>query len=434
MFINSFQVMNINERIRMLCQKSELLLQNFNLFQSIPPSTDEFQLRNQRISTRLFIFLLTLSMSILLLYTSLVTITQTVSVKTPTITQYSQLYSKYPQTLTCHCTKISINYDKILHVQYTFHQVCNSVFVSKYWTDYLSTSKGDYIVFFDDFRGTGTFTFQALNTFCELINQTISNRLTQFYSNQYVSESVVSSEIFQSQIQSLISQFRLSTTNDFLLSLSTVRDTTQSNALMSGILTNYELYTKTGSVYIFEYPQTYGNCDCTSSAMCAYQSLLYGKYKKTILFAVPGIYIGCYIIESLLQSDLHCFYNQTCIDQLQSFLFSYSPINATALDKSLSSRFLENSTIQELVDQLMIEQWNSTIMYDSYYNECQPSECIYTHQTKNSIVYIVMTIVGLIGGLTTAFKLIIPRMVSFIAFCIRKCRVRRGAVMPIIQT
>ena len=426
--------MNINERLRILRQQSKLFFQNLNLFPSIPPSIDEHELRNQRISTRLFIFLLVLLLTILLLYTSLINVTQTVNVNAPTITQYSQLYSKYPQTLTCPCTKISINYDKILHVQYTFHQVCDSVFVTKYWTDYLYTSSGGSTVSVSDFRATGPFTFQVLTAFCELINQTISNRLIQFYSTQYITASVISLQVFQSQTQSLISQFRLSTTNDFLLSLLMIRDTTQSNALLSGDLTNYGLYTPTGSIYINIYSQSYSNCTCARSATCTFQSSLFDYRDNTILFSVPGIYTGCYVIESLLQSDLQCFYNQTCINKLQSFLFSYTPINATALDKSLSSQFLENSTIKEVVDQLMIEQWNSSIMYDSYYNECQPSQCTYTYETKNNAIYIVTTLFGLIGGLVTALQLIVPRLVKFIIFLIRKWRMRRAAVMPIIQT
>jgi beta-lactamase regulating signal transducer with metallopeptidase domain len=89
-------------------------------------------------------------------------------------------------------------------------------------------------------------------------------------------------------------------------------------------------------------------------------------------------------------------------------------VNVTVLNNSLSSRFVENSTIEELVNQLMVEEWNRSIIYENYYNECQPSQCTYTHQTKNSIIYIVTTLVGLIGGLITVLKLIVPRLVKFI--------------------
>jgi hypothetical protein len=223
-------------------------------------------------------------------------------------------------------------------------------------------------------------------------------------------------------------------TNDFLLSLSTIRDTTQSNALFSGQLTNYEIETPRGQIYAVTFSEWYGNCICESSARCASQSGVYVYPTHTVSFSVPGIYIGCYVIESLLQSNLECFYNQTCINILQSYFISPSLMNITALDTSLSSRFLKNSTIEDLLDELMVEEWNPSIMYENYFNECEPIECTYTHQTKNSIIYIVTTIIGLIGGLTTALKLIVPRLVKVIALCIQKLRMRHTAVMPFIQT
>jgi hypothetical protein len=53
-------------------------------------------------------------------------------------------------------------------------------------------------------------------------------------------------------------------------------------------------------------------------------------------------------------------------------------------------------------------------MYDNYYNACQPAQCIYTHQTKNDIIYIVTTLVGLVGGLITVLKLVVPRLVKLV--------------------
>ncbi len=422
------------ETIYHLIQKFKHHFYTLNVFPSIPPSIDEHQLRNERISTRLFLFLLISSLAILLLYTSLINITQTVNVKAPTINQYSQLYSTYSQTLTCPCSKISINYQTFIQVNYTLHQLCNSVFVTKYWIDYLANFVSNSAISFEDFRVTGSFTFQALSAFCELINQTIVNRLIQFQSTQYISASVTSFQLFQLQSESFISLFKSTMTNDFLLSLSTIRDTTQSNALFSGQLTNYEIETPRGQIYAVTFSEWYGNCICESSARCASQSGVYVYPTHTVSFSVPGIYIGCYVIESLLQSNLECFYNQTCINILQSYFISPSLMNITALDTSLSSRFLKNSTIEDLLDELMVEEWNPSIMYENYFNECEPIECTYTHQTKNSIIYIVTTIIGLIGGLTTALKLIVPRLVKVIALCIQKLRMRHTAVMPFIQT
>jgi hypothetical protein len=424
--------MDTNEPVQTLYQKSKLFFRNLNLFPTIPPTTDEYQLRNQRISTRLFIFLLIISLSILLLYNLLINITETVNIKAPSINEYSQLYNLHSQTLACDCTQISINYEKFIQIQYTFHQVCYSDFVTQDWIDYLATSYGSFKVPIDDFRWTSTFAFQALHSLCILVNQTISNRLVQFYSSQYVSASVTPSNVFQSQTNVSISQFILSTTNDLLLSLSMIRNTTQSNSLYSGQLTNYAPYTTYG--VIVRNPKSYGDCTCSFSATCVSESSIYNLSSYMVLFSVPEFYMGCYTIESLLQSSLLCFYNQSCIDKLQSYFQVSSLMNVTSLNVSLSIQFFENSTIEDILNQLMVEEWNVSSMYDNYYSECQPSKCSYTRTAKNSAIYIVTTIIGLVGGLITVLKIVVPYLVEFIMFGIKKWKRRRVAIMPMIQT
>ena len=41
----------------------------------------------------------------------------------------------------------------------------------------------------------------------------------------------------------------------------------------------------------------------------------------------------------------------------------------------------------------MVEEWNSSVKYNSYYVPCRPAQCIYIHVTKNDIIYIVTTLV-----------------------------------------
>jgi hypothetical protein len=157
-----------------LFSKLKRYLSTLNIFPSVPPTTDAYELQSQRISTILFIILLTIVVSTLLLYTTLVTVTKTVNIKNPTPAQYSQLYATYSQTLTCPCTTISIKYEEFLDVEYSFHQVCNSIFVTENWIDYLAPSRS-ITIYPRDFRWTGSHTFQGLNEFCDLINRTISD-------------------------------------------------------------------------------------------------------------------------------------------------------------------------------------------------------------------------------------------------------------------
>ncbi|CAF3952300.1 unnamed protein product, partial [Adineta steineri] len=304
------------ERAMILWRKCIIFLFNFNLFPSVPPSTDEHKLRTQRISTRLYILLLILSSIILLLYTSLENVTMTVNIATPTFTKYEQLYSIYSQTLTCPCKNISTNYEKFLSIEYTFHQVCTSFFITDDWISYINIGRVGYYVT-GDFRITGPYQFEALRAFCELIN---------------------------------------------------------------------------------------------------------------------SFYVGCYTTEALLRSTLECFYNQTCIDQLQYYLSPPVPKNVTALDSSLPSQYSEDSTIEDLLNNLMIEEWNSTQIYDRYYDECQPIECTYTINTKNNILYVITTLIGIIGGLTRVSKILVPILVKIIVYCFRKWRNRVVPQISIIQT
>jgi hypothetical protein len=419
-------VANIRRRVSAFWQGIKSFFQNLNLFPSVPPSTDGYELQNERISTRLFIILLTIILTILLLYTSLESVTKTVNIKNPTLAQYSKLYATYPQTLTCACTQISINYGKFLHVEYSFHQVCSSVFVTEDWINYLVAIRGHVNPYTEDFRASGKFTFQALSAFCDLVNRTISDSLTRFYSSQYVSAFVTHSELFQSQAQSLVLQFISTTTNEFLLSVDLIRGITQSNALFSGRFSNYYIYFPNGNVFVDSYPIYYGDCSCDLSATCVEQYPIYDNTGFIVLFTVPGLYFGCYVIESLLQSTLECFYNQTCIRELRSYLISASLIALPALNSSLPTQYFINSTIKELLDHLMVEQWNSSVMYDSYYNECQPTQCTYTHQAKNDIIYIVTTLIGLLGGLITVLKLVVPRLIKFIRKRIYLRRLEHG--------
>ncbi|CAF0953880.1 unnamed protein product [Adineta steineri] len=163
---------------------------------------------------------------------------------------------------------------------------------------------------------------------------------------------------------------------------------------------------------VLDTPVGYSECGCDRSSTCIAQSSIWSSQANMETFYVPGFYIGCYVIEALLQSTLQCFYDQTCMDQLQLYLPSASPMNVTALNSSLPSQYFENSTIENLLNKLMIEEWNSTQMYDRYYDECQPIECTYTVKTRNSVIYIITTMFGIIGGLITVLSCVVPQVVK----------------------
>ncbi len=145
---------------------------------------------------------------------------------------------------------------------------------------------------------------------------------------------------------------------------------------------------------------------------------------------MPNFYTGCNVIESLLQSTLECFYNQQCIDGLKGQISSSSSVSVTALNVSLPSVYFMNSTIRELLHNLMIEQWNVSPIFENYYNACHPIKCTYTLVTNNNLIYIFTTLFGIAGGLITALKFIVPKLVKLM----RKKREQQQAVTGKIKS
>lgn len=409
-------------------QKMKEFIQNFNLFPATPPSTDDRELSNQKISTRLFLTLFVLIMTVLLLYTSLATINKTVTVTTPAMDQYLHLYNKYPQTLSCPCTKISIDYGSLLAIQYSFHQVCTSDFITKDWIAFLDFFRSPLYTHFKDFLLMGPQVFAGLRSFCDSIASIMSNSLRQFYSNQYVTAYVVSFELFQSQIRLIIDQFRASLVDDYSLSLAIIHETTEGNALQSVQMTNYELYEHNQTVRVR--PSLYHNCSCAYSSTCIIPAAFYNYTNYTVSYTVPGMYTGCYFIKSLLLSNLQCMYHKSCVIRLQDIYWWAESLEMKVLDQSIKSFYTPTSTIQQLIDRLMIEQWNSSIMFDKYYNECKPVQCTYSYQTRNDAIYIITTLVSLVGGLVTVLKITIPKFVSVY----RRFIFNRGRVQPQVPT
>jgi hypothetical protein len=129
--------------------------------------------------------------------------------------------------------------------------------------------------------------------------------------------------------------------------------------------------------------------------------------------------VGCYPLEALLQSTLQCFYDQQCIDSYGNF----KALNSS----SISSRFDVNSTVEFILQELMIEEYLINISYENYFAECAPSSCSYLHIGHRNRIDIVMPLIGLYGGLV----IIIEWITELIMKLFRR-RIRRP-INPQIQ-
>ncbi len=82
------------------------------------------------------------------------------------------------------------------------------------------------------------------------------------------------------------------------------------------------------------------------------------------------------------------------------------------LNENLTSRFYVNSTVFDIMNALMIENWTENINYSLYYNNCNPISCSYTIIKRFNISTVLATILGLIGGLSVALHIILPPIIK----------------------
>ena len=146
-------------------------------------------------------------------------------------------------------------------------------------------------------------------------------------------------------------------------------------------------------------PAVYGRCDCGSSWKCTQSS--------------RGMMGGCYALESLLQTALQCFYDQNCIDSTGTF---------TKLDIKLleMSQYKSNTTIEMILNNLMVEEYTINSSYDKYYNECSPSSCSYTYVKSHDKTEAALSLISLYGGFV-----IVTRCLAVIIVKIMYRRTRR---------
>ena len=370
-----------------MLERIKSFLMQLNLFQSIPPSTDLITLQRQRLSTRLFLLLLASCITIIFIYLNITRVISTATITEPTYSQYLALFAKQTDTLVCQCSQISITYQDFLRINYRQHQVCTSIFTSNDWINYLQLDQTMTNYYYnDDFRSSGINSFQTLRSFCQLTNRTIANHLIRFYANQYVSTTLTGRDTMNRQIQQLFNRHISSTTSDLQSSLATVRKLTYANAYWSAQMLNFLMFFLPGQIYASSMSVILSNCDCLVSSACKI-GFSFFNVDGTIMHTVPGLYQGCLLTEAFLQSDLRCFYNQTCLSQLQFYINKTTSHTFLPLDSTLPSRFTPTSSVQELMNAMMVETWNLSFPYDDYYHQCRPSVCTYTYSDRYNIVY-----------------------------------------------
>ncbi|CAF1575414.1 unnamed protein product, partial [Adineta steineri] len=413
-------------RIIGLWVQLKILIIKLNLFHSdVDVSEDE--IKGEIISTRIYIFLLILSILILAIYRLQVTIIQTITVSSPSYTKYLELYENYSSSLVCPCTNIGIPQGNFIDINATFHQVCQSDFISESYLLFLKKSVLDNLII------TGQCHLQFIASWCRLADESLRDNRLVFNSQQFITQEVLSIEILEKEVQSLAIVFFTTTISIFVRSLSIAYETTHMNALQSGLKTNF--YPQINGAYpslnevTVSHTYAPNACSCNVNPTCTgSNSFPVPNNSGTLRFTFPGLLTGCYLDEATLQSNLQCYYRQTCLDTVHSFIQSTLSFNATALNQPLNSQYNASSLISHIVDNMMLENWTAVAFHQSFYETCQPSLCTYSYQTRNSISSVITIVIQLVGGLTIILKILVPKIVKLFRSrpCIRHENTTQG--------
>ncbi|CAF4832005.1 unnamed protein product [Rotaria sp. Silwood1] len=249
-----------------------------------------------------------------------------------------------------------------------------------------------------------------LSSLCTLVNSTINDALIVFYSKTLVTDRAQSQTTIQIQIDAALTHFYLSTSRAVIRELDFIQQVSQGNGIISEIESNWYFTSliqpiQYGSIWAKSrsYSDHNSSCSCGINYMCTSVAMIDE-------WLVPGFRVGCYPLQSLLQSTLNCLYNRTCINQLKS-IYSNTDLTVQPLDPTLSS---PNVTVQTLINELLVDRWYNSINYDQYYSSCAPISCTYSYNNQVDSIYLVTSIIGLFGGLTVALKISVPIVVKTI--------------------
>ncbi|CAF1537727.1 unnamed protein product, partial [Adineta ricciae] len=411
----------------------------YNIFDT--HSNDQSVVSMQRWSTRLYIVILGLAMTILIVYTTTNTTLMQTDVSNPSVTAYLNLYDQH-HNIKCPCTQISTLYKNFLQLTPTYNQICSSRFVSDEWIQFLLDNNQTTFRYAADFRATASHQFQVLRELCQLSMIAVNNGLQTLYSSQLISGQLLSKDLFEAEIRADIEAFQRITTSNFWRELTFVRSFIFGNQLIPAIPTAFTIIVRSDApgtirsspgLNTNEFIEPNGSsCGCTDYPTCRMPA---GFYNITTFDTSRGVfdeqtlppeeylsnwYTGCWPAETLLLSIPTYLYNQTALNYILSYVNNSLVDNPFIVMSSMaSSHFDPTMTIETLVEDLFVENWTDEVNYMSYFRQCQPNSCVYETNERASNLFIFTSLLGLYGGLSVVLLFLIPYVVNYIMILFR---------------
>ena len=264
---------------------------------------------------------------------------------------------------------------------------------------------------------------QLFRSFCKLSQLTLESIIIDSLGSVLISPQALSATFLQLKVNDQLQIARSSGPWLLRAVLISMRLSVTGNQMISGLGTNLFAYmaryvTDEVSIDVNTYEMMSGSvCHCYPTISCQAPAAIYSNLVKETLDVyhlnidstpVKGMHIACYPLEGWLLSTLECYFDSTCLQLLVPNSTAFVPLNSSKI-----SRFPPNTTMDDLVADLLVEQWSYNFSAESYFHQCAPATCEYSYTHRNTYLTVITTITSIFGGLNTIFRLIIPWLIRF---------------------
>ena len=312
-------------------------ISSLNLFQT--RLANEESVAQQRLTTRLFIFLMIIAMIVNGTYIFFSIQTQVITIPHPSRETYEQLHHNYSSTISCPCSHISIPYKRFLMIDYILHQICSSTLVSQSWLNFILAYDQSELTYgtnglFLDFRIASRPYFQLLANVCYLVRNIFDDALNTSKESHYINQFLLSQSKFLEQMLLLNQSLTTSIQQEFLSIQSWLGLMTTHSQLLVGLLTNANFdpddnsdVIRISDIFLAVYDREEG-FSYHQHSLCR-QSPEIGRALVTIDFAVINnteyfvnrqfneMYAGCVPWLALLLTDTTWWYHTDTINHIR---------------------------------------------------------------------------------------------------------------------
>ncbi|CAF1313680.1 unnamed protein product [Adineta ricciae] len=396
----------------------------------------ENDIKQQKIMTRIYLILLTVSFLILILLTSLESETTLINESNPSLITYNNLQKSYLSSLQCPCSKTIISYKKFLSLSPIFHDICSSYLIENEWVDIMRSLSFTWKS--KDWRRKLYSYFQLLSNLCQLSRKTTDESIQRFLSQSFVLSNIINENDFNKQFDTILDQFCQSTIIYFNLIIDAIQLLIQvdqpytesaEHSVENDFLTNLHInIMKPNNKTVFQvkfilneindFNSTFIKCICAINPYCE-------NNPYNDIYLSSGLVSACSTMDSILYSTFECFYSKSnCLKFFLKYALQQIPIEYHSIWESKihpfiydssSNRFSPNISIGIIIKNLMIENWNATLFYTHFYQSCAPNYCTYLEKRRvKTFIEVLITFVSMIGGLTASLHLITPYLLNII--------------------